>query len=153
MGFVEVFALGLGVIAVATTMAMMWRVLNAIYRAVENMGEDEDEERERLEQERLEEEARQAEAAGDGGEAARKGFSRAFWDFLIYLGFLTTFTLSVYAERNAAPYNTHLAMEDWFTGNEFEYNVPFAGLNLRHQVYTCAVINHSGRSTSILLKI
>lgn len=65
MGFVEVFALGLGVIAVATTMAMMWRVLNAIYRAVENMGEDEDEERERLEQERLEEEARQAEAAGE----------------------------------------------------------------------------------------
>ena len=30
----------------------------------------------------------------------------------------------------------HLGLEDWFTGNEFHYNVPFSGLNLRDQVYT-----------------
>ena len=81
-----------------------------------------------------------AEAAEFGADGKRKGgrrgFSPAFWDFLIYMGFLGTFTAVVYGERTANPYNTHLGLEDWFTGNEFEYNVPFAALNLRHQVYT-----------------
>ena len=36
----------------------------------------------------------------------------------------------------SAPYDMHLGLEDWFTGNEFHYNVPFSGLNLRDQVYT-----------------
>ena len=139
MGFFEMFALGLGVIAVGTTMALVWRTMNAIYRAIEHMSEDEDEERERREQEaeeeRLAREAREA-AGGEEPPKGRKGFSVAFWDFLIYMGFLATFTCVVYAERNADPYNTHLAFEDWFTGNEFEYNVPFQFLNLRHQVYS-----------------
>ncbi|KAH8094331.1 hypothetical protein JL720_4327 [Aureococcus anophagefferens] len=139
MGFFEMFALGLGVIAVGTTMALVWRTMNAIYRAIEHMSEDEDEERERREQEaeeeRLAREAREA-AGGEEQPKGRKGFSVAFWDFLIYMGFLATFTCVVYAERNADPYNTHLAFEDWFTGNEFEYNVPFQFLNLRHQVYS-----------------
>ena len=124
MGFVEVFGLALGLIAFGTVMALFWRVLNKIFRAIEHHHGDD---------KHLEDE----ESSDEEGEG-RRGFSPPFWDFLVYLGFLATFVAVVYALRggNSSPYNTHVALEDWFTGNEFHYNVPFSGLNLRDQVYT-----------------
>lgn len=135
MGFIEMFAMGFAVMAMGTTLALMWRALNAVFRAIEHLGVEEDEEGDA----RREAEATRAGSrvmTAEGTRRGRRGFSPAFWDFLIYMGFLGTFTAVVYAERNANPYNTHLGLEDWFTGNEFEYNVPFQFLNLRHQVYS-----------------
>jgi len=125
MGFIEVFGLALGLIAFGTVMALFWRVLNKIFRAIEHHHDDD---------KHLEDE----ESSDEEDEEQRKGFSPPFWDFLIYLGFLATFVAVVYALRGgvSAPYDMHLGLEDWFTGNEFHYNVPFSGLNLRDQVYT-----------------
>ena len=111
MGFVELFTLGFVVIAFGTCMALLWRVLNKILRAIENLNDVD----KHVEDERLRDDDDDDDGEG-GGERPRKGFSAPFWDFLIYLGFLATFTAVVYAERGADPYNTHLAMEDWFTG-------------------------------------
>ena len=36
MGFIEVFGLALGLIAFGTVMALFWRVLNKIFRAIEH---------------------------------------------------------------------------------------------------------------------
>mmetsp|Transcript_26206 Transcript_26206/g.68063 ORF Transcript_26206/g.68063 Transcript_26206/m.68063 type:complete len:779 (-) Transcript_26206:9-2345(-) len=125
MGFLEAFSLALILIAFGTVMALFWRVLNKIFRAIEHHHDDD---------KHLEDE----ESSDEEDEEQRKGFSAPFWDFLIYLGFLATFVAVVYALRGgvSAPYDMHLGLEDWFTGNEFHYNVPFSGLNLRDQVYT-----------------
>ena len=40
MGFIEVFGLALGLIAFGTVMALFWRVLNKIFRAIEHHHDD-----------------------------------------------------------------------------------------------------------------
>ena len=84
MGFIEAFGLALGLIAFGTVMALFWRVLNKIFRAIEHHHDDD---------KHLEDE----ESSDEEDEEQRKGFSPPFWDFLIYLGFLATFVAVVYA--------------------------------------------------------
>ena len=94
MGFVEMFALGLTVIALATVLGLAWRVVNQIFRSIEHFHDDD----------KLLDEPETRETKDEARER-RTGFSPPFWDFLVYLGFLATFSAVVYALRgnNASP--------------------------------------------------